>query len=322
MRPKLETSLATIAAEAGVSISTVSRVLNNRGRISEATRRRIQELLRSHDFFFRRGSRNVLLVMSDILGDMGCYDLRVLSAIRCEALRRGYGLEMVGCDDLSMVSDHDFLGVLSMDIRQDLSLKWRRISNSPLVCINDSGNPLTGIPSVYSDEKSSVPRAIEHLVGYNHRRIGLLLWGEDNFCSRFRKETFLEGMASHGLSGSAFVVSYASEPLGAIDTLLKSGVTAIIIPSETMSIQTLHCLRTLGRRVPEDLSLVAWEYRGVSEFLDPPLTALEQDFETMALCAFETLEKLANGLKVQLQQKIAYKLFKRESVALPPSRRQ
>ena len=100
MRPKLETSLATIAAEAGVSISTVSRVLNNRGRISEATRRRIQELLRSHDFFFRRGSRNVLLVMSDILGDMSCYDLRVLSAIRCEALRRGYGLEMVGCDDL------------------------------------------------------------------------------------------------------------------------------------------------------------------------------------------------------------------------------
>ena len=67
---------------------------------------------------------------------------------------------------------------------------------------------------------------------------------------------------------------------------------------------------------------MAWEYRGVSEFLDPPLTALEQDFETMALCAFETLEKLANGLKVQLQQKIAYKLFKRESVALPPSRRQ
>lgn len=81
--------------------------------------------------------------------------------------------------------------------------------------------------------------------------------------------------------------------------------------------EVLHSIRSRGIRIPQDLSLITWELRHVSEYQEPPLTTLEQDYGKMALLAFETLEKMANGLAVPQHHEIGYRMFRRASVSLP-----
>lgn len=317
MRKKLETSLRTIASEAGVAVSTVSRVLNNHSGISDATRRRVMELLRKYDFFYRKDTRDILVILPNPDDALGWYGWRLLDALRREAQRLEFRIELVSYDDLQAVSDRNFLGAISIDYRNNVSSRWRRISALPLVCLNDFGNQLANVPTIYSDERLGMDQAVTHLVGYNHRRIGLLLDGTGAYSAKMREQGYLESMARHHLSEEALIAYQVSEPFGPLDILIRGGATAIIAPMESGSVEVLHSIRSRGIRIPQDLSLITWELRHVSEYQEPPLTTLEQDYGKMALLAFETLEKMANGLAVPQHHEIGYRMFRRASVSLP-----
>jgi len=318
MRNKLVTNLATIAREAGVSASTVSRVLNNCGRVSAGTRQRILEIIHSRKLLYRSNCRTILVILPGTEEDLAWYSVKLLSNLRRESRRRNFHLELVSHDDLSVIAERNFFGVISFDFRHGISAVWGKDSALPLVCLNDAGSLLEKVPAIYSDEAAGLSLAVDHLAGYNHRRIGLLLEGADTFSASGRESAFFASMAKWNLADTAVVARQISEPFGPVATLLQAGVTAIIAPTESMSIWVLHALRSLGLRIPEDLSLVTWELSYISEFQDPPLTTLEQNFGVIASRAFETLEKMFYGQNVPLEQRIEYKLNKRNSVALPP----
>ncbi len=103
----------------------------------------------------------------------------------------------------------------------------------------------------------------------------------------------------------------------AIGEAVKQKLTAIILPGEAGGPNLLAALREFRLRVPEDLSVIAWETPQVSEYLDPPLTTFEQDFRRMAATAFDILEESLNGRPAAADVAVDYLFHERRSVAPP-----
>ncbi len=305
--------LKELAERTGVSVSTVSRVLNNRGRIAPETRRRILELARPGN-----NIRLVLLVVPH--GILGWYSISLLNALKLRAAELGYALEITAGEDLASLPEQNFFGVISFDYSNHLASFWGRNYALPLVCLNDIGNPLEGICAVFSDEADGMSQVLNHLVSYNHRRIGLLTCGNpETFANCRRCDVFLAAMERFGLGNHAVIrhsMHEKYEPYGVVKELCESGVSAIINLSETHSLHILHALRVAGVRVPQDLSFVTMELPYVSEFLDPPLTTLEQNYTALAATAFDTLERLVRGDRTSFEQTVPYLFRKRASVTL------
>ncbi len=318
----MKISVKELAREAGVSPTTVSRVLNNRGRIAPETRRRILELARPGS----SGVRLVLLVMPGPGEELGWYSLSLLNHLKLRAAELGLALEMISSRDLAQLPEQNFSGVISFDYNNQVARFWGRNYALPLVCLNDVGNPVEGIRTVFSDEEGGIAQAVNHLAGYNHRRIALLLCGNpDTFANRRRRSGFLAAMGRHGFGEEARVFETMAQvptggvtvdPYGVVDRLREEKMSAVIFPSETNSIRILHALRLTGFRVPEDISFISMELPHVSEYQSPPLTTLEQDYAALAALAFETLRRMAAGEQPPFEQKVPYLFRKRGSVWL------
>lgn len=173
----------------------------------------------------------------------------------------------------------------------------------PLVCLNDTGNPIENVYSICSDECQGIETALYFLVGNSHRRIGFLCpFFDRSLCGPLREKAFIDIMARFKCQDGIVIQKSYGDMLGAIDMLRQEGVTALICMTETAGPMILHACRKLNCRIPEDLSLVTGEIKYISEYQVPPLTTLEQDFE---------------GKSVSLVQKIPYLFHKRDSVSLP-----
>ena len=110
----------------------------------------------------------------------------------------------------------------------------------------------------------------------------------------------------------------SSRFLDTVMEVVRSGVTAIIAAGESLAAPVNHILSTCGIRVPEDISLIGFESRLVSEFLHPPMTCLEQRMGRMAELAVDLLEKQLRGEHDLKNEQVDYNLFIRDSVGTPP----
>lgn len=315
MRSRKGPTLADLARQAGVSISTVSRCLNNQGAISAGTRQRILRLARENPTV--KHSNQTLLLILPPGRDFGWYTFYLLQELRRIGTERNVTLEIQFADHCAHLQERNFCGIISLDYFNHLETLLGSSHTIPLVCLNNPGNSLERVYSICSNDYQGMREAVIHLLEHNHRKIALLLHHNDHSITAQNRELALrEIMAEFKLSTRVVVARYVDDPVGCVDTLHKNGVTALISPAESSSLKLLKACYTAGCRIPEELSLITGEISYISEFLHPALTTLEQDFEKLAACAFDTIEKLQRGENVPLLQKIDYHLHKRGSVAL------
>ena len=289
-----KTRLTDLAAELGCSVAAVSYALNDRPGVSEKLRERVRELVRERNYEPLRP--RIAVLMTDAGLSLGFYMFSLLNSLRGEAKRRGHQLLIVSRNDLSLLEDRMVSGALSLDFMHEIGRLFPKLKNMPLVCLNDLPNSLENVSTVHSDDEEGIRSALDYLVDCGHRRIGLFcaasLSGEDRlkpFLAYRRFGTEVE------LHVEPLEFHHKSTVACRMEAMLEHKVTAILVSGERYGMEAYGALARLGKRIPEDVSVIGWENPGFSEHQIPPMTSLEQDFRGIASAAFDMLEKKISG---------------------------
>ena len=289
-----KTRLTDLAAELGCSVAAVSYALNDRPGVSEKLRERVRELVRERNYEPLRP--RIAVLMTDAGLSLGFYMFSLLNSLRGEAKRRGHQLLIVSRNDLSLLEDRMVSGALSLDFMHEIGRLFPKLKNMPLVCLNDLPNTLENVSTVHSDDEEGIRRALDYLVDRGHRRIGLFcaasLSGDDRlkpFLAYRRFGTEVE------LHVEPLEFHHKSTVSCRMEAMLEHKVTAILVSGERYGMEAYGALACLGKRIPEDVSVIGWENPGFSEHQIPPMTSLEQDFRGIASAAFDMLEKKIRG---------------------------
>ncbi|MFF3442624.1 LacI family DNA-binding transcriptional regulator [Streptosporangium sp. NPDC002721] len=334
-------TLATVAASAGVSIATVSKVLNGRGDVSPVTRSLVESLLEQHDYVAppqrRRGDRDDATVPATIEveldADLNPYsteivqgavragaelDAAIVVSIRTTADRGGAwarGLATAGRRAVIAITSDLTAGQLAALSRARL----------PLVVIDPLNLPQTrGVTSVGSTNFAGGLAATQHLLALGHRRIAYLGGPATAACEQARLHGYRAAMEA---AGTRIPPEYVREGHfqyqegvtgGAALFDLPEVPTAIFTGCDDIALGVLEAARARGLRVPEDLSIVGFDDTQVARMASPPLTTVRQPLREMGGVAVRTAMRLAAGERVDSHHvELATELVVRGSTAPP-----
>lgn len=329
------TTIAAIAREAGVSVPTVSKVLNGRPDVSAATRARVEAAIERHGYRRRRtkvssSARLIDLVIHELDFAWAVELIKGVEQVAAAA-RVGVVLSELGgahrppqewLDDVLARPPLGVILVLSgLDVAQRRQLAARSI---PVVVVDTAGEPPTDVPTVGSANWNGGLAATRHLLGLGHRRIAVIAGPADVMCSRARVDGYRSALEEAGVPADPMLVRYGDFFVGGGYTHgaalldLPEPPTAIFAGSDLQALGVLRAARERGLRVPEDLSVVGYDDLPVAAWIGPPLTTIRQPLQEMAATAARMVLDLARGdAPSNLRIDLATELVVRESTAPP-----
>jgi LacI family transcriptional regulator len=329
------TTLAAIAKEANVAISTVSKVLNGHTDVAASTRRDVERLLADRGYQRPRSPRRsarpdlIDLVINELDSVWG---LSILTGVE----------EVVEAAGLSLV-------VSSVHNRQSLTRRWlesllargsagailvlseltdrqrgdldRR--GMPFVVVDGVSAPPADVPSIGATNFAGGYAATEHLIGLGHRRIAMIGGSEQLECTRARIAGYRAALEAGGLPYCRELVRYSNfhhdGGLKAALSLLEKGPSAIFAGSDQQATGVYEAARRAGLSIPGDLSVVGFDDLNFAEWTAPPLTTIRQPLHEMGVAAARTLLRLVNGERLESTRiELATRLIVRASTSTPP----
>ena len=329
-------TLATVADAAGVSVATVSKVLNGRPDVAPATRALVQDLLHEHDYVGRRiDPARFPMVELVFHGDLNAYSNEILQGVVSAGAQlevavvvthRARGrqprrprpvlwageLVAAGCQAVITVVD-------DLTPAEVTALAKARI---PLVVIDPTTLPDARITSVGATNFSGALAATQHLLGLGHRRIAYLGGIAGAASNQARLQGYrgaMEAAAAPVLDGYVRAGSFVyqdglDEGTALLD--LPEPPTAVFAGSDEMALGVLEAARIRGCRVPENLSVVGFDDTQAARLASPPLTTVRQPLREIGAVALQRALRLAAGEKVDSHHiELATELIVRGSTA-------
>lgn len=315
-RLKGRVTLATVAGTAGVSVATVSKVLNGRSDVSAVTRARVQEVLEKHGYVGRRPEpthRDTVELFYQ--GVLNAYSVQVIQGVVEAGQLAGVDVvlnahpphpptsssgraarwirALIGNGRLAAI------GLTSQLADADLAALAR--ARLPLVVVDPANIPQPDVTSVGSTNFAGGMAAAQHLLSLGHRRIGYVGGQPTSGCNQARMSGFRSAMDAVGAAVPPEYVwlsdfLYDDGVAGGSAMLdLRDRPTAIFAGSDEVALGILEAARARGLRVPEDLSLVGFDDTEVARLASPPLTTVRQPLREMGAVALRTAMQLAAG---------------------------
>ncbi|WP_328906349.1 LacI family DNA-binding transcriptional regulator [Streptomyces sp. NBC_00234] len=327
-------TLAQVAQQAGVSISTVSKVLNGRQDVAPPTRAKVERLLEAHAY--RRTTRSareaplIEIVFHELESIWAMELIRGVENV-AKAHNAGVVLTESGTrhspspDWMEAMLQRRPLGVvlvfsaLPSEVKQQL-----RARSIPFVIIDPAGDPDPDVPSVGSANWNGGLAATRHLIECGHRRIGIITGPEDMLCSRARLDGYRSAMSMAGLEVDPELIMFGDFHVEggydrAAEMLSRSRrPTAIFAGSDLQALGVLEAARVNGLRVPHDLSVVGYDDVSIARWASPALTTVHQPLRQMAEEAAQMLMRLRAQEPVSTRLELATSLVVRKSTAPPP----
>jgi LacI family transcriptional regulator len=333
---RLRATLAEIAAEAGVSLPTVSKVVNGHPDVAATTRARVEQLLGERGYRHpgvRRGRHAGLIdVIFNALNSPWAVEiLRGVEewcsahgmAVAVSAVRQGSARP---ASWTSALASHDTDGVLLVTWKVTArQLRQLHAGDIPLVVIDPVNLPQPDLPGVGATNWAGGIAATDHLIETGHARIAVIGGPESYLCSRARTDGYRTALERAGLKYDPALVrhgdfSYEGGFSAACSLLdLADPPTAIFAGSDQQALGVYEAARQRGLRVPEDLSVVGFDDLPMSRWFSPPLTTVRQPLAEMGGVAAEMLGTLIEGLTLpSSRMELATELVVRGSTAPPP----
>ncbi|HEX3257074.1 MAG TPA: LacI family DNA-binding transcriptional regulator [Pseudonocardia sp.] len=329
-------TLATIAASAGVSVATVSKVLNGRADVAPTTRARVADLLAKHDYVGRRGGARaqpvVELVFDDELNGyateivQGALDAaRGLGAVVSVAVRgrRGaVGPPVAWARELITTGREAVIGVVNSLTAGHVTALAR--AGLPLVVIDPIDLPRARVTSVGATNFAGGVAAARHLLSLGHRRVAYVGGSPTAACSQARMHGFRAALESAGLPlpdgylrDGLFRYQDGVDGASALFAL-PAPPTAVFAACDEVAAGVVEAARAHGLRVPEDLSVVGFDDTELARYGSPPLTTVRQPLREMGAVALRTALRMAAGEELDSHHvELATELVVRKSTAPP-----
>lgn len=336
--PVHASTLTGIAAEAGVSVSTVSKVLNGRTDVAPRTRNRIGELLRRYGYQPDSGQRAGIIDL--LLGVGECPSPMFFHNPWADELLRG-AVEAASEAQCSIAvttvaSPGEFdqwvelatargtEGVLSvLHLPGGGELERLTAAGIPVVVIDPAEEPGPGIRSVGTTNWQGGLTATRHLVELGHRRIAAIAGERAVWSSRARLDGYRAAMLEAGLpidpelvARGSFTVSGGRRQAERLLSLADPP-TGVVAGNDAQAFGVLQALAERGLRAPHDLSVVGFDDVPVASWAAPPLTTVCQPLAAMAGAAFRMLQSRSATASQAHHVELATSLVVRESTAPP-----
>ena len=321
-------SLEDVARKAGVSRSTVSRVINNDPNVKTSTREHVLKIIEQERYNPSAVARSMVTGRTQVIGVVVPHEYHVffndpyyfpalLEGVSGTATERDYAMllwirqsgEDEGIFYRRILQNGLMDGVIiaSASTRNPL-VTYLLDMNVPLAMVERPGIHDDKVSYVTIDNVGATRAVIDHLISSGRRRIALVAGNQDNMDGRERLESFQDTMREAGLPDD-LIVNGEFQSVAAYEatkTLLDKDIDAIFACSDMMAQGVYSALQEAGRRIPDDIAVVGFDDLPTAVHLTPPLTTVRQP-----LC-----EKGAEATGLLLDQ-IEGKLLEAKHVVLP-----
>jgi len=337
-RSPRSTTIAFIAEQTGVSVPTVSKVINGRSDVSAETRRRVEASILEHGY--HRGPRSAAraaslleLIFHELESEWALEIVRGVERVAVRhhlavVLTEMQGRRTPGRGWIEGVLARRPLGVIVVFSElSDTMQAQLRTRDIPFVVVDPTGEPLHDTPSIGATNWNGGLTATRHLLGLGHRRIAVVGGPQGILCSRARMDGYRAAMDAAGAPIDPGLLSHGpfhvDEGVGQARRLLRlrDRPTAIIAGNDLQALGVYQAAREARLHIPEDVSVIGFDDLPIARWVSPPLTTIRQPLFEMAETAAEMVLDLAKGIPpAQPRLELATELVVRESTAAPPAR--
>lgn len=334
--------IAEIAAAAGVSIPTVSKVLNQRPDVAPTTRERIERIIAESGYVHSR------VTPSQTEGQTG--QTQLIDLISPGALDSEYGLEILrGIEEILNQTEYR-LALYSMHNNTRRERQWQsKLTNKttdgallfalldrarhleklrkqriPFVVIDDVLQPEPDIPCVGATNWAGGLTAVEYLLELGHRRVAIITGIAAHLTSRARLAGYRAALEAHGIAVDPSLIrpgdfgheSGYRETLALLD--LSEPPTALFAASDAQATGVYRALYEKNIHVPKDISVIGFDDIPSAARMSPPLTTIRQPLREMGRMATQMLLQMITGETLENKRvELATSLILRESCSTP-----
>jgi DNA-binding LacI/PurR family transcriptional regulator len=302
-------TIADVAERAEVSIATVSRVLNRTARVSDETADRVQKAIDELGFVPQAAARHLASRKTNTIGLLlpevsSEFFFPILRGIEAATRQAGFDLLIaIQPEDqprqiaYNPLGNHNTDGLLIFgDLADSPALAQLTRLNFPVVLLQHSAPPGSGITSIQIENRHGAYRLVSHLIEtHGARRIAFLSGPQGNQDSDWREKGYRQALADHNLEFDSRLVEPGNykekDGRAAVETLLKKGARfeAVFAGDDNSAIGALAALNQAGLRVPEDVALAGFDDMAPSRYLNPPLTTVRAPTEQVGRQAVKQL---------------------------------
>lgn len=332
------TTIAFIAQQAGVSVPTVSKVINGRSDVAADTRQRVEAAIREHGYQRTDRGQRAAPILELIFHELDSeWALEIVRGVERVAGRNQLAVVLSEMQGRRTPGRGWIEGVLArrpagvIAVFSDLSETIRdqlRTRGIPLVIVDPTGEPLHDTPSIGATNWNGGLAATRHLLALGHRRIGVIGGPEDILCSRARLDGYRAAMDAAGVPVDPALISHGHFHVeegiekGRALLALPDPPTAIFAGNDLQALGVYQAARERRLHIPEDLSVIGFDDLPVAQWVGPPLTTVRQPLVDMAVAASELVLAMARGeAPIQTRVELTTELVVRESTAPPRDRR-
>jgi len=327
-------TLAQIASLAEVSISTVSKVLNGRHEVAQATRTKVEDLLVEFGYSLRGGQQPSSDLVEVVFHELdSVWAMELIRGVEAVARENSLSVTLTESGTRLSPSPGWINGVLGRRPRgvvlvfADLSDDHRAALGAraiPVAIVDPAGDPAPGVPSVGSTNWAGGLAATRHLIELGHRRIGVISGPPSMMCARARTDGYRSALDAAGIPFDPELeregdfhpeAGYAD---GGSLLRMDDPPTAIFAGSDLQAMGVYRAANELGLAIPRDVSVVGYDDIQVAQWLGPSLTTIRQPLTEMAEQATRMVLRLATGGTLQAERlDLATSLVIRASTAAP-----
>lgn len=321
-----------VAREAGVSIATVSRVIQGSPKVQPKTKEMVEEAISRLDFrpnrlaqqFRSQKTKDVLVILPDV---GNTFFTEILAGIESVAQKNGYSILIANSHQdrwteyhyFELLSQKQVDGVISFSSVLPSEQLLGYAADAPVVVgLRYVNQP--EVPNVTIDNFKAAADMTSYILNLGHQKLCYLAGPAKVQLYQSRLQGFLSAISERGLSiDSGLITNCDASIQSGFDTvsnLLNSGAefTAVVASGDTMAIGAIRALNAQGLRVPEDVAVVGFDDIELSRLLSPTLTTIRQPQQQIGRRSMEMLLDLINGKPMRNYRTVLdYELVIRES---------
>lgn len=310
-------NIQQVAKQAGVSVATVSRVLNGQNTVSAKTKLKVQEAIKNLNYepsMLGRNLRNsesrIILVLIPAISNP--FYLEIIKGIENLAISQNYTILLCETDSnpekeniyFDLLKKKMADGIISMDPAVNVDTLKELAEQYSIIQCSEYGGGI-GIPYVTIDSEEASYRAVKHLIQIGHKKIGLMNSDEKFLYARERRMGYQRALAEHGIPLKEEYIFY-TQHLGfeygqqAMKKILaiEDRPTAVFAVSDLLAIGALKEVKASGLHVPNDMALIGFDRIDFSNMTNPTLTTIAQPMYKMGTVAAQMLIDKIKGKDV------------------------
>ncbi|HVM70137.1 MAG TPA: LacI family DNA-binding transcriptional regulator [Anaerolineales bacterium] len=330
-------TISDVASKAGVSISTVSRVLNNTVPVDQETALRVRTAVEELNYtphsaartLASRKTNTIGLLLLDIGGEFYTPLLRGIEAVSSQA---GYDLlihstitSMSGTVSRRALGEHNTDGLLVFtDALDHAELARLQSISFPVVLMHQSSPKDLAIPVITIENQSGAQKVVDHLIErHGCKRILYLQGPEGNEDSEQRERGYRQSLRKHGLPFDPSLVARGgfetNRAHAVVAQLLAAGLVfdGIFTGDDDNAVGVIQALREAGRDIPRDVAVAGFDDSLFARILTPPLTSVRAPIEQVGQAAVRQLLRLIRAEQVEARLVLPTELIIRQSCGCP-----